>query len=215
MCIIHVGVSWNRGTPTAGWFISWKIPSRNGWWLGVPPFQEPPNYVLRNLSSSKVGEADGYVTPLVTLLWSVGSVGVASASPSERWWKSCLIISSSACEVNISTRKDGSLECQDAIFAAIACYLLWRLSAFLEWFMDNPFMDHWSWITVLFIVQQTMYVTPEGPSHLRGAGDRLPIRGQTREFSSSWGLTTWIHIPRNATSYIKLEVIARTILYSH
>ena len=23
-------------TPIAGWFISWKIPSRNGWWLGVP-----------------------------------------------------------------------------------------------------------------------------------------------------------------------------------
>ena len=24
----------------AGWFISWKIPIENGWWLGVPLFQE-------------------------------------------------------------------------------------------------------------------------------------------------------------------------------
>ena len=28
------------GIPQNGWFISWKIPSRNGWWLGVPLFQE-------------------------------------------------------------------------------------------------------------------------------------------------------------------------------
>ena len=30
------------GTPIAGWFISWKPPSRNGWCLGVPLFQETP-----------------------------------------------------------------------------------------------------------------------------------------------------------------------------
>ena len=28
------------GIPIAGWLISWKIPSRNGWWLGVALFQE-------------------------------------------------------------------------------------------------------------------------------------------------------------------------------
>ena len=33
------GVPWPcGGHPIAGWF-SWKIPSTNGWWLGVPPFQ--------------------------------------------------------------------------------------------------------------------------------------------------------------------------------
>ena len=30
----------NGGTPIAGWFLLGKIPSRNGWWLGVPLFQE-------------------------------------------------------------------------------------------------------------------------------------------------------------------------------
>ena len=31
------------GTPIAGWFISSKIPSRNGWWLGAPhDFGKPP-----------------------------------------------------------------------------------------------------------------------------------------------------------------------------
>ena len=35
------------------WFFSqmdglqWKIPSRNGWWLGVPPFVEPPIWYKR------------------------------------------------------------------------------------------------------------------------------------------------------------------------
>ena len=34
-------------TPIAGWFVSGKIPSRNRWWLGVPPFRKPPyRYVL-------------------------------------------------------------------------------------------------------------------------------------------------------------------------
>ena len=35
-------------TPTAGWCISWKIPSINGWWLGVPPFQETTNFIRGN-----------------------------------------------------------------------------------------------------------------------------------------------------------------------
>ena len=26
----------------AGWFISWRIPNKNGWWTGVPPFMESP-----------------------------------------------------------------------------------------------------------------------------------------------------------------------------
>ena len=30
------------GTPIAGWFISWKIPSINGWWQkGYPSFSDP------------------------------------------------------------------------------------------------------------------------------------------------------------------------------
>ena len=31
-------------TPIAGWFISWKIPSRNGWWLGLPPWLRKPPF---------------------------------------------------------------------------------------------------------------------------------------------------------------------------
>jgi hypothetical protein len=33
---LDMEVSWNGGTPFAGWFISWKIPSRNGWFGGTP-----------------------------------------------------------------------------------------------------------------------------------------------------------------------------------
>ena len=41
---------WRHGaSPKNGWLMSWKIPSRNGWWMmmvwGVPPFQEPPPYI--------------------------------------------------------------------------------------------------------------------------------------------------------------------------
>ena len=28
------------GTPIAAWFISWKMPTKSGWWLGVSLFQE-------------------------------------------------------------------------------------------------------------------------------------------------------------------------------
>ena len=38
--IFNMGVSINGGIPLAGWFMSGKIPSRNGWWLEVPLFQE-------------------------------------------------------------------------------------------------------------------------------------------------------------------------------
>ena len=41
----NLGVSNNR-IPIASWFISWKIPSRNGWWLGVPPCMETPRWEL-------------------------------------------------------------------------------------------------------------------------------------------------------------------------
>ena len=30
------GVSINGGTPIAGWFISWNIPRKNGWFRGTP-----------------------------------------------------------------------------------------------------------------------------------------------------------------------------------
>ena len=30
------------GVPQNGWFSSWKVPNRNGWWLGVPPCMETP-----------------------------------------------------------------------------------------------------------------------------------------------------------------------------
>jgi hypothetical protein len=35
--IRHVEVSINGDTPIAGWFISWKIPNKNGWFGGVTP----------------------------------------------------------------------------------------------------------------------------------------------------------------------------------
>ena len=37
---IIVWVSIAMGVPPHGWFISRKMPSRNGWWLGVPRFSE-------------------------------------------------------------------------------------------------------------------------------------------------------------------------------
>ena len=40
-----MGVSIVMGAPKNGWFLVGKIPSRNGWWLGVPPFMETPNWI--------------------------------------------------------------------------------------------------------------------------------------------------------------------------
>ena len=51
----NTGVSINGATPRAGWFVSWNIPSWNGWWLGVPlwlrkpPGAEPKNKPPTNL----------------------------------------------------------------------------------------------------------------------------------------------------------------------
>ena len=41
------GVSINGGNPIAGWFISWNIPRKNGWFRGTPisgnlHFRKPP-----------------------------------------------------------------------------------------------------------------------------------------------------------------------------
>ena len=41
--VCHMGGVHSHGiAPIAGWFSSGKIPSRNGWWLGVSPFMEIP-----------------------------------------------------------------------------------------------------------------------------------------------------------------------------
>ena len=40
---IEAAQSHKWGLPKNGWFISWKIPSRNGWWLGV----QIANYMAR------------------------------------------------------------------------------------------------------------------------------------------------------------------------
>ena len=45
----YMGGSWKGGSPIAGWFISWKIPSINGWGLaiwGVSPCSESSIYLL-------------------------------------------------------------------------------------------------------------------------------------------------------------------------
>ena len=34
--------------PKFGWFVSWKIPIENGWWNGVPPFQETIKCIHHN-----------------------------------------------------------------------------------------------------------------------------------------------------------------------
>ena len=44
--------SW--GTPIAGWFISWKIPSRNGWWLGGTLFQDTSIWILHRVGLNTV-----------------------------------------------------------------------------------------------------------------------------------------------------------------
>ena len=36
MTRVETEVSWNGGIPMAGWFLSWKSPFIDGWWLGVP-----------------------------------------------------------------------------------------------------------------------------------------------------------------------------------
>ena len=43
-------VSAVMGVPLYRWFISWKIPSRNGWWLEVPIFQETTICVYHKFS---------------------------------------------------------------------------------------------------------------------------------------------------------------------
>ena len=44
----HGGFLWRY--PIAGWFVSWKILSKNGWWLGVPPWlRKPPNSIFDHL----------------------------------------------------------------------------------------------------------------------------------------------------------------------
>ena len=44
--LLSMGVSSSSwGYPTMAGFISWKIPSRNGWWLGVPPWLRKPRYL--------------------------------------------------------------------------------------------------------------------------------------------------------------------------
>ena len=42
--VLKMEVSINRGTPIAGWFMSLKIPIKNGWSIGVPPWlRKPPS----------------------------------------------------------------------------------------------------------------------------------------------------------------------------
>ena len=38
----------NGGTPIAGWFISWNLATKNGWWLGVPSGKLLHNYGLNH-----------------------------------------------------------------------------------------------------------------------------------------------------------------------
>ena len=69
---VNVGVSIIGESPIAGWFISWKIPSRNGWW-GVPLFQETSmsfffginaQYLLELISAFLLGDVKhGDVNP--------------------------------------------------------------------------------------------------------------------------------------------------------
>ena len=42
MCLSQVVCHSHGGTPMAGWFLLGKVPSINGWWLGVAIFQAPP-----------------------------------------------------------------------------------------------------------------------------------------------------------------------------
>ena len=44
LLVSYGGFHCHGGTPIAGWFISGKVPSRNGWWLGVPPWLWNPRW---------------------------------------------------------------------------------------------------------------------------------------------------------------------------
>ena len=51
---------------SVGWFSSWKIPSKNGWWLGGPPFTEvstPSNEIPDDLQCQQWSPAPSRPAP--------------------------------------------------------------------------------------------------------------------------------------------------------
>ena len=70
--------SW--GHPIAGWFLLGKIPSRNGWERGVPPFQETTIFQLNFGDPSVVGcgESGPQPTELRSLAHYIFQNGVCS-----------------------------------------------------------------------------------------------------------------------------------------
>ena len=57
------------GTPIAGWLISWHIPTKNGWWLGVPLFQETSIWIKITVLMGKMNGNDVlYRTKLLMML---------------------------------------------------------------------------------------------------------------------------------------------------
>ena len=55
------------GTPIAGWFIIWKLPNKNGWWLGVPLFQGEEKTYRCGIQSNICG--NGVVIRSVIYVW--------------------------------------------------------------------------------------------------------------------------------------------------
>jgi hypothetical protein len=56
----------NGGTPIAGWLISWKIPSIDGW-LGVPLWLRKPQYLSYRRNTMNYGYQPLSETPKLTL----------------------------------------------------------------------------------------------------------------------------------------------------
>ena len=72
MVSIWIYLGSHGGTPIAGCFISWKIPSRNGWWLGVALWLRNPQFLDRVFTSLKTsGSALPRVLglPLAQVFW--------------------------------------------------------------------------------------------------------------------------------------------------
>ena len=66
----HMRGSINGNTPIAGCFVLWKVPSTNGWKLGVPLFQETSKYWMistARLSASCRSSQDGTWKPRAKL----------------------------------------------------------------------------------------------------------------------------------------------------
>ena len=81
----YLRVSINGGTPIAGWFISWTIPLKLGWWLGYPHFRKTSfGLVVDKPNNSKVGAHKCWIRQdRLSIDWT----GMVKWCEAEKKWK--------------------------------------------------------------------------------------------------------------------------------